>query len=418
MSSTLACLGKMASSSLPPGFPPFKDALKTPVFLNHSASAHSDQDHHSIPTQFLWPEECTTRALGELNEPLVDLEGFLCGDRDSIIEAARAVREACIRHGFFQVVNHGIDPELIQAAHDWIDPFFRAPMETKLRARTQVGSMWGYSSSHSERFSWRLPWKETLSFGFPESSQESVVKYFESTLGEDFVQTGMVYEKYCEAMKDLSLKMMELLAISLGVDRLYYRDFFKESRSIMRCNSYPPCRDPSRVLGTGPHCDPTSLTILHQDQVGGLEVLSDGEWQKVRPDRPDALVINIGDTFMALSNGKYKSCMHRVVVNKREVRRSLSFFFCPSPDKPVRPPPSLLANDQSGRKYPDFSWSEFLHFLGKHRRADSGDTLDRFSDWILSRSPSSPPSPDQEPTLTASVRALTLGDQLMNQHVH
>lgn len=113
----------------------------------------------------------------------------------------------------------------------------------------------------------------------------------------NLVRIRLVYQRYCEAMKNLSLAIMEILAISLGVDRYYYRDFFHESSSIMRCNYYPPCQEPELTLGTGPHCDPTSLTILQQDQVGGLEVLADGEWRSVRPIR-DALVINIGDTFM------------------------------------------------------------------------------------------------------------------------
>lgn len=98
-------------------------------------------------------------------------------------------------------------------------------------------------------------------------------------------------------MKELSLSIMELLAISLGVERKHYRKFFEDGSSIMRCNYYPPCKEAGLTLGTGPHCDPTSLTILHQDQVGGLQVFVDGKWQVVRP-RPDALVINIGDTFM------------------------------------------------------------------------------------------------------------------------
>ena len=98
-------------------------------------------------------------------------------------------------------------------------------------------------------------------------------------------------------MKELSLTIMELLELSLGVERGYYREFFEDSRSIMRCNYYPPCPVPERTLGTGPHCDPTALTILLQDDVGGLEVLVDGEWRPVRPV-PGAMVINIGDTFM------------------------------------------------------------------------------------------------------------------------
>lgn len=94
----------------------------------------------------------------------------------------------------------------------------------------------------------------------------------------------------------LSLTLLELLAISLGVDRMYYRKFFQDSLSIMRCNFYPACQDPEVTLGTGPHCDPTSITILHQDHVVGLNVFSNNVWQTVRP-RHGAFVINIGDTF-------------------------------------------------------------------------------------------------------------------------
>ncbi|KAJ7965471.1 Gibberellin 20-oxidase [Quillaja saponaria] len=147
----------------------------------------------------------------------------------------------------------------------------------------------------------------------------------------------MVYQEYCEAMKELSLKIMELLAISLGVDRFHYREFFEDDCSIMRCNYYPSCQKPSLALGTGPHCDPTSLTILHQDQVGGLEVFTNNKWQTVRL-HSDAFVVNIGDTLTALSNGRYKSCLHRAVVNEYKDRLSWAFFLCPREDKVVRPP--------------------------------------------------------------------------------
>lgn len=110
-----------------------------------------------------------------------------------------------------------------------------------------------------------------------------------------------MYQRYCEAMRELSQGIMELLAISLGVNRLHYRKFFEDSRSIMRCNYYPPCNNSQLTMGTGPHCDPTSLTILHQDQVGGLEVFANNKWHAVTP-RPDALVVNIGDTFMVRFN--------------------------------------------------------------------------------------------------------------------
>lgn len=88
--------------------------------------------------------------------------------------------------------------------------------------------------------------------------------------------------------------------MSLGVERSHFRDFFEENESIMRLNYYPPCLKPDLTLGTGPHCDPTSLTILHQDHVGGLEVFVDQKWYSIRPN-PEAFVVNIGDTFMVIN---------------------------------------------------------------------------------------------------------------------
>ncbi|VAH19361.1 unnamed protein product [Triticum turgidum subsp. durum] len=99
-------------------------------------------------------------------------------------------------------------------------------------------------------------------------------------------------------MEDASLAIMEVLGVSLGLGRGYYRDFFADGSSIMRCNYYPRCPEPDRTLGTGPHCDPSALTILLQDgEVDGLQVLVDGAWRFVRP-KTGELVVNIGDTFM------------------------------------------------------------------------------------------------------------------------
>lgn len=106
-----------------------------------------------------------------------------------------------------------------------------------------------------------------------------------------------VYQDYCEAMSTLSLGIMELLGMSLGIGRDHFREFFEGNDSIMRLNYYPPCQKPDLTLGTGPHCDPTSLTILHQDQVGGLQVFVNNEWCSISPNFK-AFVVNIGDTFM------------------------------------------------------------------------------------------------------------------------
>lgn len=80
-------------------------------------------------------------------------------------------------------------------------------------------------------------------------------------------------------------------------EQTYFRRFFEDGNAIFRCNYYPPCKQPEKALGVGPHNDPTAITILLQDDVVGLEVFASGKWQTVRP-RPGALVVNVGDTFM------------------------------------------------------------------------------------------------------------------------
>ncbi|KAK8995905.1 hypothetical protein V6N11_076159 [Hibiscus sabdariffa] len=338
----------------------------------------------NIPAKFLWPKVDLVGTEGVFDEPLVDLEGFVKGDEIATAKAIELVRAACTNHGFFQVINHGADADLIQAVYREIDTVFELPFDKKLGFRQKLGGYTGFSSAHAERFSTNLPWKETFSLGYrgtDSDSDSAVVDYFTSALGHDFENVGRVYQKYCEKMRELSLIIMELLALSLGLDRSYYRKFFEDGTSVMRCNNYPPCKKSDVTFGTGPHCDPNSITLVHQDHVGGLEIFTGDKWLEV-PPRQDVFGINIGDTFMAFCNGRYKSCVHRAILNEEKVRRSLVYFVNPKEEVVVRPPEDLVIN--SSPVYPDFTWASLFDFANNRHRAGL-QTLQDFFPWLSSQ---------------------------------
>lgn len=104
--------------------------------------------------------------------------------------------------------------------------------------------------------------------------------------------------KYMNAMEEVGISVLEMLASGLGLaSNFFSRQLREAENSMMRANRYPRCPLPDRCLGLGSHSDPHTLTILLQDQVGGLQVCDhQNRWIGIRP-LPNSFVVNIGDTL-------------------------------------------------------------------------------------------------------------------------
>ncbi|EXC05110.1 Gibberellin 2-beta-dioxygenase 8 [Morus notabilis] len=159
-------------------------------------------------------------------------------------------------------------------------------------------------------------------------------------------------ERFAKAASDLVKTLVEILAQDLGVQFTYFQDNCPPNSSYLRMNRYPPCPYSSSklVFGLIPHTDTDFLSVVYEDQIGGLQLLKDGRWFRVKPN-PEALVINIGDLFEALSNGVYKSVRHQVVATQFE-RFSAAYFFCPSDE-------SMVESYSQPGIYRKFSFKEY-----------------------------------------------------------
>ncbi|CAK9186915.1 unnamed protein product [Ilex paraguariensis] len=167
-------------------------------------------------------------------------------------------------------------------------------------------------------------------------------------------------EHYAEEVQKLAYKLLELISLSLDLPANRLSGFFKDQTSFIRLNHYPPCPVPHLALGVGRHKDAGALTILAQDDVGGLEVKrkTDGEWIRVKPTH-DAYIINVGDIIQVWSNDRYESVEHRAAVNCKKDRISIPFFFNPAHYTNVKPLEELT-DDQNLAKYKPYNWGRFF----------------------------------------------------------
>ncbi|WJZ87275.1 hypothetical protein VitviT2T_006671 [Vitis vinifera] len=127
----------------------------------------------------------------------------------------------------------------------------------------------------------------------------------------------------------LGLKLLELISEALCLNPNHLKDMDCAEGLLILCHYYPACPQPELTMASTRHSDNDFLTILLQDQIGGLQVLHQDQWVDI-PPVPGALVINVGDLLQLITNDRFKSVEHRVLANRRGPRVSVACFFSTS----------------------------------------------------------------------------------------
>ncbi|XP_078446244.1 leucoanthocyanidin dioxygenase-like [Wolffia australiana] len=309
----------------------------------------------SIPPEYIRPEEERATLVDALEAarksihgpdiPTVDLAGFLSGDEDQRRRSIEAVKKAATEWGVMHVVNHGVCLELIKRLQAAGEKFFSLPVEEKERyANDQSsGNIQGYGSKLANSASGKLGWQDYFfHVVFPEDKVNFAIWPKEPA---DYVEET---REYARQLRKVVSSMLAMLSLGLGLEEGRLE---KEVGGLsdlllqMKINYYPRCPQPEMAVGVAAHTDVSALTFILHNMVPGLQILRDGEWVTAKCV-PNSFIMHVGDAIEILSNGAYKSVLHRGLVNTEKVRISWAVFCEPPKDGIVlRPLPELIGEN-------------------------------------------------------------------------
>jgi isopenicillin N synthase-like dioxygenase len=272
--------------------------------------------------------------------------------------------------GFAVIRDHGIPQDLIDRAEAMSKAFFALPDETKLQYKIPGGGgARGYTPFGTEKAKDAKvhDLKEFWHVGRSLAADHPLAEYMAPNVwpGEvaGFEQT---FEALYAAFEKAGLRVLEAIAIHLGLDRDYFEDTVKDGNSVMRLLRYPPLegKEAEGAIRAAAHGDINTITLLLGAEEAGLELLTkQGEWLAVNPP-PGALAVNIGDMLDRLTNGKLRSTTHRVVNPRGDAayraRYSMPFFLHFRPDFVIEPLASCPESETGNAPQPAISSHEFL----------------------------------------------------------
>jgi len=169
-------------------------------------------------------------------------------------------------------------------------------------------------------------------------------------------------KEFAVKIEKLAEELLELLCENLGIEKGYLKKAFAGTNGPTfgtKVSNYPPCPKPDLIKGLRAHKDAGGIILLFQDdKVSGLQLLKDDHWVDVPPMK-HSIVVNLGDQLEVISNGKYKSVMHRVVAQTDGTRMSIASFYNPGNDAVMYPAPELV-DEKEASDYPRFVFEDYM----------------------------------------------------------
>jgi isopenicillin N synthase-like dioxygenase len=308
--------------------------------------------------------------------PIIDVSALVTRTGDTT-KTADQLALACRKSGFFYITGHAVSEDLQSRLEDLSRDFFRLPADAKLSIdMSKGGKAWrGYFPVGGELTSGKPDLKEGLYFGQELSPDHPLVRSSTPMHGPNlFPESNPLFRatvlEYLDAMTKLGHALVEGIALSLGLESSYFADrYTREPLTLFRIFHYPAAtqtESESRSWGVGEHTDYGLLTILKQDETGGLEVKSSTGWIEALPV-PGTFICNIGDMLDRMTGGIYRSTPHRVKSPIDHDRFSFPFFFDPNFNSEVQPiEMGSIVDDDRDQRWDHASVHEFRGTYGEY----------------------------------------------------
>ena len=304
--------------------------------------------------------------------PIINLEKLNTEERAATMEQ---IKDACENWGFFELVDHGISIELMDTVEKMTKDHYKKCMEQRFKEMVAAKGLDAVQTEIDD-----LDWESTFFLKHLPVSNISEIPDLED-------EYRKVMKEFAQELEKLAEKLLDLLCENLGLEKGYLKKAFYGSKGPnfgTKVSNYPPCPKPDLIKGLRAHTDAGGIILLFQDdKVSGLQLLKDDQWVDVPPMR-HSIVVNIGDQLEVITNGKYKSVLHRVIAQTDGNRMSLASFYNPGSDAVIFPAPALVEKEEeeNKQKYPKFVFEDYmklyagLKFQAKEPRFEAMKTME------------------------------------------